>query len=204
VEFRFKQSSCVVVGTFNIYIIQPKLLGEMGVFPHGEVVTVMGDVSQPGTRMVAQGTTWTIRPDRLVVETDKSTVDCGEFIARTLEALCWTPVMAVGINAVFTADASVEEQLPDAVRLPKCEAAIQRTSHIGIAHDDSTLNIQISATEKCLELSLNLHRDLSALRQSKTQVDISREAQNVCNLFVARRAAAIEAAHNLLGGEFII
>lgn len=64
-DFTFKHSSCVAVGTFNIYIVQPKLLAEMGVFETEQPVLVSGDLTRPGIRFEVNNALWTVRPDRL-------------------------------------------------------------------------------------------------------------------------------------------
>ena len=47
-SFRFTSASCVAVGTFNIYIIQPQWLAQMGVWLKGEKFNLQTDLSRPG------------------------------------------------------------------------------------------------------------------------------------------------------------
>ena len=170
IKFTFKQSSCVAVGTFNIYIVQPKLLVDMGVFHLEQPVLVSGDLTQPGLRFDVQKSKWTVRPDRLSVETEDAEVDCGKFLQKTLEALCWTPIMAVGINCVFEAPPGSEEKLPDDLRLPRHPNASQRSVHFCVPHENSHTNIQLFSSENALTLAVNRHADFSKTRDDPEKV----------------------------------
>lgn len=200
-EFAFKQSSCVAVGTFNIYILQPKLLAAMGVFELENPILVSGDLTQPGIRFEAVNSVWIVRPDRLSVESKAPNVDCGELVERTLAALCWTPIMGVGINVIFTASGN-EELLPDSLRLPSYPNAKQRTVHVAIPHDgDSTLNVQLAQSDDKLELSLNGHTDLSKIKENPQEAN--RAARSLCASFIEYRRSAVRIAQELLNAEFI-
>ncbi len=201
VEFKFKHSSCVAVGTFNIYIVQPKLLAEMGVFEAEQPMLVSGDLTQPGIRFEIANSKWVVRPDRLSVESSAPNVNCGEFVERTLAALCWTPVMGVGINAVFTAPESAEQELPTCMQLPQHSDATQRSTHLSIPHDESVLNIQLSRTEKQVELSINVHSDFSQKKDTPKQLNESVRA--ICGSFLELRRSVIDVAGELLKAEFI-
>jgi hypothetical protein len=163
VEFKFKKASCVVVGTFNVHIIEPSRLVEMGVIDsRPKFLTAFRDISQPGMKFEIDGATWIVRPERLGIESENPKVNCGELAARTLEKLCWTPVKAVGTNIEFIANECSESDLPEHFRpvSPPIENVEQRSCHIGIRRDDSILNIQIHVKEKQLELHLNTHTDI--------------------------------------------
>ena len=71
VALRFKKASCVVVGTFNIYVVQPRLLAQLGLIPFGEPALVEQNLTQAGFRFIIESlqSQWTVRPDKLIVET---------------------------------------------------------------------------------------------------------------------------------------
>jgi len=200
VEFFFKHSSCVAVGTFNIYILQPRLLADMGVFELDKErpTLVSGDLSQPGVRFDAADCVWTVRPDRLAVESKIPSVDCGSLVAKTLGALCWTPIMGVGINASFTSKS--KDVLPDSLRLPSHPDATQRTIHLAVPADGSTLNMQLSRAEDTMELSLNNHTEVTTWKENPQESNLL--VRQICDSFVDRRRAAVVFAKEVLNAEF--
>lgn len=200
-DFTFKHSSCVAVGTFNIYIVQPKLLAEMGVFETEQPVLISGDLTRPGIRFEVNNAVWTVRPDRLSVESKAPNVDCGLFVERTLAALCWTQIMGVGVNSVFTSPSESESQLPSDLRLPVHPDATQRTSHLSIPRGDSVLNIQMTYSENQLELSLNTHMDFSQKKGNSKEANES--VRSFCGSFIDLRTSAVDFANRILKAEFI-
>ena len=162
VQFKFKQSSCVAIGTFNIYVVQPKLLAEMGVFKAAQPVMVFGDLTQPGIRFEIDGMTWVVRPERLAVESARPDVNCGQFVEKTLAALCWTPIMAIGINSVFTSPGESAKELPSCLRLPEHPDATVRTVHACVPYGKSKINFALTRDQDGLTLSLNSHTDFSS------------------------------------------
>ncbi len=201
ITFTFKQSSCVAVGTFNIYIVQPKLLVDMGVFETDKPVLLSGDLTRPGYQFETNNSKWVVRPDRLSVESKDPTVDCGGFVERTLAALCWTPIMAVGINAVFEASLDCETRLPDAVRLPTYSGATQRTVHLSLADGNSKTNLQLTASEEQLTLSVNRHTEFGDVRDDHKQ--LTKAVQSICGSFMEHRTESIDIAKEAFSGEFI-
>ena len=55
VAFKFQEASCVVVGTFNIYIIRPDWLGKLGLIPEGAIGKIERPLDQPGMRLSFAG-----------------------------------------------------------------------------------------------------------------------------------------------------
>lgn len=198
-KFTFKQSSCVAVGTFNIYIVQPKLLQEMGVFHSKHPGLISGDLTQPGFRFEIDKSKWFVRPDRLSVESEDPSVDCGGFVQRTLASLCWTPIMAVGINAVFEAAPESESMLPDELRLPIYPDASQRTVHLSVQDGNIKTNIQLASTEEHLTLSVNRHVDFGHLKNDSKRV--GKAVQDVCGSFMQQRDESVEIARNATRGD---
>lgn len=203
-KFRFKQTSCVAVGTFNIYVVQPKLLSEMGVIKveAGKNIAVVGDLSQPGIRFEFDRTKWSIRPERLAIETQSPNVDCGSYMQRVLQALRWTPVMAIGVNTEFVATLE-SAQIPDIFRLPQVDKAESQTCHVGVPFNGETkLNIQLTKNADRLNLILNLHTDFASRQKSESQQSLNESVLDLCADALKMREESVEIAKAILGGEF--
>jgi len=208
VGFRFKSSSCVVIGTFNIYIIQPKLLFEMGLIEKDCKVKLQSDFSQPGIRFEMNHLTWHFRPERVSVETTDPKTDCGQPLVMLLEKLLWTPTMAVGVNTVFYGDSETEKLLPSNFRLPTVSMfePAQRTCHVSTHTDSGTLNLQIAHNPETdgasgIELNLNVHTALTVKGQQKTQCEVNELAQSACRSFLQQRENVVAFASKLLQTE---
>jgi hypothetical protein len=160
----------VVVGTFNIYILHPHWLAKHGLIEKGTGVLMETNVAQAGFRfrMPKDRVTWRIAPTQIAVETEVPEVDCGAIIATVLDALPETPLFGLGNNAVYAADLTALDALPEHVRkFPQCQSAgvketvVQRTFHVGLKHDEHRFtNLQISIEEEGIELLHNVHTEL--------------------------------------------
>lgn len=165
---KFKMSNCTAVGTFNIYVIQPHLLKEIGLLPDGELVKFETNLTQPGFRFSSVGlnATWTVRPDRLTVETTDPRKDCGADLACVLEALKWTPITAVGINVEYESaewPASVAVDVPNELRekLLESDYSVEQTTyHLHLKFGNQKLNLQWSKFADLKTLSCNIHHDV--------------------------------------------
>lgn len=163
----FEKASCVVVGTFNMYILTPPWLHKHEVIASDQELDIEFNLAQPGIRYRARGdgTVWTVSPQRVAVESTQPDVDCGAKIARILEALPETPLIAIGNNASYMADAGEVAQLADEVRTfplkqsPGAgETVDQRTFHVAVKRQEfGTTNLQLAVSaDKCV-LSCNAH-----------------------------------------------
>lgn len=165
--FQFHQASFVVAGTFNIYIIRPDWLGKIGLLPEGSEVKIEGQLDQPGFRLSSPklGAQWTVLPNRLILETDNPNENCGETIERILEALPWTPLMALGCNVAYRGDASAIEGWQEKTAFPpagapeRCELQ-QRSWHVAVKQGEQLFNLQVSELEDCIEIRVNAHTEL--------------------------------------------
>ena len=201
-KFQFKNASCVVIGTFNVFVIQPKLLTEMGLIRKGTSIKVEQDLSQPGTRIQVDEVTWVVRPDRLIVESKRYGEDCGTPLAELLSKLLWTPVFAVGVNLAFTGVDIEESEIPDGFRLPKVEfETTQRTVHACIADKERVFNVQLAASKTQdstnYELALNIHTDFSEKKSSHLQASLNQAATLACRQFFDDIAEITKFSKNL-------
>ena len=207
-SFRFLSASCVAVGTFNIYIIQPQWLAQMDVWPKGAKCLIQTDLIRPGFqfhRIENDPLRWRVRPESLVVETSEFGADCGKPIADVLQHLHWTRIEAVGSNESYScpvADASdlIDRMLSLGGGPPEGYADSQRSWHRAFKRSDTVTNVQLSvnpADDKAT-VALNVHTDVT---HQGSQAEVTQMAQDTCRLFREQLAEARELASNLLSVE---
>lgn len=160
----------------------------MGLLPPGTSIEVQQDLSQPGIRVQFDEVTWTVRPDRIVVESETPGTDCGTPLSKLLSHLVWTPVFAVGVNVVFAGDDIDEATIPDGFRLPNLGfETTQRTVHASVIENESILNVQLAASKTQeaaqYELSLNIHTDFSEKKSKIAQSTLNHAASEACRQF---------------------
>lgn len=201
--FRFKRSSCVAVGTFNIYIIQPQWLTEIGLISLGTQVEIKTDFRQLGFRISAedQGVVWNVRPDKLLTEAEDPQINCGEFLGTVLANLNWTPIVAVGNNALFSSDIGNLEQIrnffPDSP-VPEEYEEVQKTWHRSIRRESHVFSTQLSIKADEIELALNVHTDVQG---RGSHAEVNQYAQQNCNDFLSQRDESLRVTSEMLGME---
>ena len=168
--FQFEKASCVVVGTFNMYILHPQWLMKREIIDTDAEVAIETNLTRPGFRFrfPKEGVVWTVMPSRLAVESEDPKIDCGTPIARVLQALPETPLFALGGNVHYRADLSELENLTAAIRdFPrvdppaKGQSVTQRTFHTAVKRNEhETLNLQLIIKEDDIELACNVHNEL--------------------------------------------
>jgi hypothetical protein len=134
----------------------------MGV-PEGTPINIETDFSRPGFLFSMESTDakWTVRPDRIKIESGSQNEDCGLILAKILDWLPVTPVEAVGHNFQFIGN---PDDLPDFHRMaelvPRSEVPgftiKQRTWHAGLENEGVTFNVQAAAREAEVELLANV------------------------------------------------
>lgn len=166
---RFSKASCVVVGTFNIYAVQPPLLKEIGILPsEGAPVWMEANFTQPGFRYTSDdlNANWIVRPDRVIVEAVDPRKDCGADVANFLGALPWTRVTAVGSNAEYTsADMSGCELAAIFDRFGRrwktAGYEVENAAfHVAIKRGWRTFNLQAAQVEDHFEITCNMHAEV--------------------------------------------
>ena len=203
--FKFANSNCVVIGTFNIYIIQPHWLSEVEIIPTGTNVAIQADMRSPGFKFKASGDDdllWSVRPDRLTVQSKQFDIDCGKPIAEVLKHLPWTPVVAVGCNVAFRAPLDLFDKVShlfSSHSVADDYKLAQKTWHRGIKRDHLVFNIQLAVRDDSIDLSLNTHTEAKKDLTIRESNQIARES---CNSFIEQRDEAIKLAQSLLNVEF--
>jgi hypothetical protein len=199
VAFRFKSSVCVAVGTFNIYIVQPAWLAGRGIIPKATPIAMEAKLDEPGFRFSStkMRSKWTVTPTRIDVSSDNPDEDCGAPVSKVLHFLQWTPIKAVGNNATYEAPLSELESLRDLLGVyPACPEGFtprQRSFHVGLGRGDQVFNVQLSVTDKGVELATNTHTDTTNRDNELAQF----AAQN----FLQHRQIAEQLACDFFGVE---
>ncbi len=200
--FQFEKASCVVVGTFNIYILHPGWLAKHGIVETGVEVTMESNLARPGFRFrfPKDESIWTVAPDRLSIETRCSTLDCGRIVAAILAKLPETPLFALGNNSHYRADLPELAGLSEAIRnLPAVEspggwALNQRTFHTGVKRgEDESVNLQIAIKDDGIALACNAHHELS------NRDDANTAAIAAADRFLEERAECKALAQHFFG-----
>lgn len=201
--FRFKSAAAVAVGTFNIYIIQPNWLSQVGLIGEGAQIEMEADFSRPGFRFKPTGASirWSIHPDRIILDTEQADADCGAPLAVVLEHLRWTPLFGIGTNLVFEAPLSDIDRVRSLFIEPSPRegfAVGQRTAHIALVKDQQRFNLQIATPQKpeneVLTLSINVH---TAIEQSLLPLQANALAIESCRHFIPHRDEAVSLARDV-------
>lgn len=196
--FEFHEANCVIAGTFNIYIVRPDWLGKIGVVPEGTHLQIETRLDRPGFRLsLPSGSRWDVMPDRLMIQSDSPTDDCGEMADKILESLPWTPLMAVGCNVALRGDISDVDGWEEKTGFPPIGAVAefelkQRTWHTALWKDGRVFNLQLSRSEDKVELRANAHTELH------NDIDFARQT---ARSFLEQRSTAIMLFEQLFGAR---
>lgn len=207
-SFEFKKASCVVVGAFNVYVFQPSFFAQTEIVKSGTKVIVLGDLSQPGFRINFEEhpMNWVVRPDRILVETTDSAVDCGKDVAIVLKTLPWTPLSALGVNFEFATSAddfngmSARKLFHD---IQVKRSVSQRTVHVGIDDGPHVFNLSLLKTDEGAEFVVNVHTEIKKLvgSESKTRTQISELAEGIAQQFTEFCNKSIALGREVFGVE---
>jgi hypothetical protein len=209
VAFRFKQASCIVAGTFNIYVVQPSLLVHLGIIPEDErQIQIQVNLRQPTLRFSPEATpglSWQVSSEHLIAEADRPATNFGHSVAEILKALQFTPLRGIGTNILFFADPDeitsiAGRRLFPELPVPSSGETTQRTIHAAIKREENIFNVQAAITKDGIELSLNVHTDLINIPKLP---DANRMAVEAAEDFDNRTTEAVEIARSLLGIEII-
>ena len=182
--FSFRKSTCVVAGTFNMYIVQPAWLTRLEIIPKGIEVAIGTHLDEPGFRFFSPKMPfrWIVRPQKIEVESEAPDADCGGKVAAVLEALPWTPLVALENNTIYRAPLGDLDGLRAEYRMPPEVPAeyslAQRSVHFGVTREGSVTNLQLSITPEELELSVNVHTELRKLKSEEAQATARRFLQD--------------------------
>ena len=202
--FRFRSSQCVVLGTFNMHIIQPQWLMERGIIPKSREIAVQANLDEPGIRFTAPGAsqTWLVTPTKLTVLTDDPKYDCGEPVAKVVQHLQWTPLTAIGNNVEYQAkraDASPEVRgivkavepsglkKPNTLKSSACVMSIQRR--------EQTFNLNLVFDKEHVKLLANVH---TVLKDKP-----SKFAREVAEASAGQRREAEKLARKIFGARIL-
>lgn len=201
-SFQFHEASCVVAGTFNIYVFQPDFFVHTEIVEEGEKAKLQADFSQPGFLMSFLGSPirWVIRPDRIMAESRSEESDCGRMVANILKALPWTPISAIGLNFEFIASRDDFQTMNGRNLIPATDLSLkvtQRTVHVGIKENGQLFNLSLAQTDEKIVCAINVHTDLKLA--DKTRLEVSTVAEGIARGFQAFRTKSVDLAREAFG-----
>ena len=197
--FAFDKSSCVAVGTFNIYILNPPWLGKKDILPKNATVRGLANLLQPGFRYEVEGMpqTWTVSPTRVEVESRSVGFSCGNLVAKLLRVLPETPVFGIGNNFHFTAKLDQIDEVADPVRgllLAQSGSTVARACHFSVKRDDITIaHLQIRADDEHVEFSCNVHSNVEG------RPDPNAEAVAAADRFIDDHLLSLDLGNQFFG-----
>lgn len=167
VSFRFDRSSCVALGTFNMYIVQPRWLADRGILARDTTVAIASKLDEPSFRFSSPQlkSQWEVTPRKIEVSTRVDSEDCGSMISKVIESLPWTPLRSVASNFFFKSDGDHPPELEDFCRLkvspPDGATVEQRSSHLAIRQGEHIFNLQLSFLRGGVEIHGNATTETS-------------------------------------------
>jgi hypothetical protein len=201
--FKFKKASCVVVGSFNIYIIHPKWLVKHGIIESEVEVGILLNLEQAGFRyqIPKHRISWYVAPDKIVVESEHPEVDCGDYVFRVLAKLPETPLFAIGNNVTYEAEKAETSLLNQTIRdfinttTPiDSEAITERSFHVALERQKhEVINLQISIKNDGIVLMCNVHTNL------RDREDVCDAAGRVARSFIDDRDFIKPLIHHYFG-----
>ena len=197
--FLYTKSNCIALGTFNMYIIQPTWLAKQGIIPDAIEIKIEANLEEPGLRFSSPSlaSQWLVTPARLAVESEEWDEDCGSQIAKVIDKLPWTPLVAIGTNTVY------EARLSD---LPKPLRFLHDDKHPklprGFRKEQTSYVITVRKTDRVFSLHIALHKDKIELKTNvHTHVKDkgSTHANQAAKAFVSNRTEAEKLLVKLFG-----
>jgi hypothetical protein len=190
----FRRASCVAVGAFNMYIIQPGWMMRKGLIPEGAELNIESKLDEPGFRykVEASRVRWVVTPTRVIVESESESEDCGAPIARLLQLLPETPVSAVGNTSIFL----IAGGTPAAPQIPVAAQGAynvkERNVHFAIEVGKVVFNLGLRWKTEEAELLVNALRPIS---EGETSPAATQHAGD----FLAHRGTGLDLASRFLG-----
>ncbi len=201
--FKFKKASCVVVGSFNIYILHPKWLAKHEIIDKDVEVGILFNLEQSGFRyhIAKHKVTWNVTPDKIVVESEDPEIDCGDYISKVLSKLPETPLFAIGNNVTYEAEKDETALLNQPIRdfintaIPMdSETMVQQSLHVALKRREyEIINLQISIKDDKIILRCNVHAEL------RERTDVCDAAAQAAKQFIEDRNFVKTLVHHYFG-----
>jgi hypothetical protein len=162
VSFVLKSSNSIAAGTFNIYVFQPSHVGRIAGLPDDAKFEMESDFSKPGFLLSLGTSKWTVRPDRVIIESDSPNENCGLVLSKVLDWLPVTPIAAIGHNFKYVGG------LPDFPNAERMTASLpmatlegystkQRTWHVAHEREGIVFNLQVGIRDSEVHATANVH-----------------------------------------------
>lgn len=167
ITFRFDSTSCIAVGTFNMYVIQPGWLVDRGILPKISQMMLGTNLDEPGFHFSVPGeqTRWAVTPHRVEVSSKHEDDDCGKLVANVVRSLPWTPLKAVGCNFNYTATADEMRTLRPFLNFPTTPPhgykAEEHQAMFSMRRDNRLYSVKLSILPDGGELLANAQEDIN-------------------------------------------
>lgn len=160
--FVLKSSNSIAAGTFNIYVFQPIHVGRIAGLPDDTKFEMESDFSKPGFLLSLGTSKWTVRPDRVIIESDSQNEHCGLVLSKVLDWLPVTPIAALGHNFKYVAgiaDFPIVERMTETLPVKAAEgyATKQRTWHVAEERQGVVFNLQVAIRDSEVAATANVH-----------------------------------------------
>ena len=192
------RSNCICLGSFNIYIVQPKWLADQGIIPRSIEVAIEANLEEPGFRFSspALSSRWMLHPSRLAIETDDPREDCGAFMGKVLERLPYTPLIALGKNFDYLAEETSPDELKwfeddSSLSLPRSFKRKASSRGWSFQKGSHLFNLNVVRDDKGTWFRMNIHTELRG-REIESALESA-------NLFKKHRTASKGLMNRMFG-----
>lgn len=187
-DFRFVKTSVVVVGAFNVHIIHPEWLRQIKAIGPADEFAIQVNFSSPGVRFRMPNEnemTWTIQPDRIVVESNHLDDRAWKAVEKVIAKLPWTPLTALGVNLHYKVESLQQELFQPSLLGPGFPAPNGETYHLsGYGHGVSfstdvgltTCNLSWNTEADGSVLLVNYNTDLQKVGAPEPQLNAVKDA----------------------------
>jgi|GEM_PF-5589349 len=165
----------------NVYIIHPEWLTTIGAIQKGAEYNIQINFATPGFRLTPKkgdGVTWTVQPDRLLVESDKCDGLEWNAVQTVIKQLPWTPLNAIGANFHYKVMAAANEGTATDESMPRkafpCGYNVKLDGrHWSLSRSDALAicNVHLNRDSDSCSILVNYHTDLSDLPAPKRQLN---------------------------------
>ncbi len=203
-------SSIVTAGAFNARIITPSWLVGEGIVSldspgdgvEGELTFPASNPADTKMRFEIAGFRWEVSASRVFIGSDGPDSP-ADLVARLLDALPHTPIVAVGSNFDFRVERGDGDKLPLGLRLGRqptpglAEITESRATLAGVTGGGTACTIAVAARDNEILANANYHRPM----QASDRRAVIESAKAAAAEFIADRRTAEETVADLLGGE---
>lgn len=176
-SLKLQSRNIVVVGAFNPRIILPAWLQKVGIVEPTDTKPEVGfeiTSNERAFRFSTGGFRWHVTDSRLKIHSQEG--NPAALAAKVVGCLPHTPLSAVGHNVEYRSESTDGLRLPQIGELNsvtlknKCASKVRKVNETGWScqlevAEDETLNIRVVQRSGTVEVSTNLHREVTDVQQ---------------------------------------